>query len=360
MLKTQLGTTFLTALCAASLGALAAPTLAAETVPITIVAGHPPVALWVRMEQEVLIPTINAELAKTGNYEIAWTEAFSGTLAKVGEELEAVETGLADMAVSWSLFDAAKLPLQNVSLFAPFLDAPIECSTDVTEDLQTQIPEMGAQWEKYNQVYLGGGIYADTFQLWSKKPVETLEDLKGLKMAGPGPATNWINGTGAVGVSANLNLYYNDIKSGVYDAAAVHYTGAIPNRLYEVAPYVTEVHFANAYGGGITFNTSRWEKLPEEVRMAINTAVDAYQAAYLAETKVLLEKAHATAVENGATIITLPDDVRKAWADALPNAAMGWAQKLDEAGLPGSEVLAGYMDGMKACGAKPLRDWSQN
>ena len=46
-------------------------------------------------------------------------------------------------------------------------------------------------------------------------PVESLADLRGRKIAAPGPAINWLSGTGAVGVSGNLTSYYNELQTGV-------------------------------------------------------------------------------------------------------------------------------------------------
>ena len=37
--------------------------------------------------------------------------------------------------------------------------------------------------------------------------------------------------------------------------------------------------------------------------------------------------------------------------------AKQWAESLDAKGIPGSEVLALYMNSMRAAGATPLRDW---
>ena len=53
---------------ALGLMAVPQPGLAAETVKMTIVAGHPPVLLWVKHFRDTLIPTANSELAKSGKY----------------------------------------------------------------------------------------------------------------------------------------------------------------------------------------------------------------------------------------------------------------------------------------------------
>jgi ABC-type sugar transport system substrate-binding protein len=67
---------------------------AQEEISVTLVNGHPPVFLWVKHLTETYIPTVNKALEGSG-YTIAWSEAYGGTLAAVGGELEALEDGLA-------------------------------------------------------------------------------------------------------------------------------------------------------------------------------------------------------------------------------------------------------------------------
>lgn len=336
-----------------------AATQAVETIRLTAVAGHPPVLLWVKHLKETLIPTVDAELAKGGKYKIQWTEGYAGSIAKVGEELEAIESGLADIGHAWSLFDPAKLPLQNVGYVAPFNSDDSEMVADIVEMLQRKVPAMGAQWDKYNQVYLGAPIASDSYHLWTTFPIKRLEDMNGRKIGGPAPALNWLKGTGAVGVSSDLTRYYNDIKSGVYDGAALFVTSAFPQRLYEAAPHMTRVSFGTGFAGGITFNKPKWEKLPDEVKKAIRAGVAALKSAYYKE-QTAREAAWMKAMQDkGMQVYTLPAEERRKWAKAIPNVAKEWAQTQEKKGLPGKAVLKGFMEELRARGANPPRDWDK-
>ena len=96
-----------------------AASLRAEVLDVTAVAGHPPVFLWVKTLSESYIPAVNAALEGT-DYSIDWTEAYGGTLAKVGGEMEAMEDGLAQVGIVSSLFEPSLLSLQNVTYVTPF------------------------------------------------------------------------------------------------------------------------------------------------------------------------------------------------------------------------------------------------
>ena len=93
---------------------------AQEEIKLTVAAGHPPIFLWVKHLKASIMSTVDAELAKTGKYKIAWTEAYGGTLAKIGSELETMQQGISDFGIVATVFQSSKLPLNNVTYFVPY------------------------------------------------------------------------------------------------------------------------------------------------------------------------------------------------------------------------------------------------
>jgi TRAP-type C4-dicarboxylate transport system substrate-binding protein len=345
------------AACLAAL--LAAPfapaPAAAEAVSITVVAGHPPVFRWVRLTREVYIPAVDAALAGTG-HSVTWSEQYGGALAGVGEELEMVEEGLAEIGLVSSLFDPSKLAPQNVTYVTPFVSDDSATVSSMMDELQAD-PRMRAAWEANGLEYLGCAIAIDDYLLMTDFPVESLADLEGRKIAAPGPAVNWLKGTGAVGVSGNLTTYYNEIKSGVYDGVIVFASAALPGKLHEVAPYITRFGFGAQYAGGLAANKAWYDGLPEAVRTALKDACAAYSAAYVDDLDAAVDNAFAVMTANGATVTDATPEMRRAWAEGMENTAREWAERLDAEGRPGSEILSLYMNAMREAGAEPVRDW---
>ena len=330
----------------------------AEDFSATIAAGHPPVFRWVKMLPEAFIPTVQAELAKSG-HTMTFTEQYGGAIAGVGEEFEASEAGLAELSICSSLFDAAKLPLQNVTYYTPFVSDNARLVNDLVAKLQREDPRMQASYTENNNVNIGGAVGIDDYMLMTNFPVNSLADLNGRKIAAPGPAINWLSGTGAVGVAGNLTTYYNELKTGVYDGVIVFASAALPGKLYEVAPYITRAGLGAQYSGSICANKDWYEALPAEAKTALSNGADAAQAWYMDALEVASETALKTMAENGATITIASDEMRKEWADGMDNAAQTWAKSLDDQGKPGSAILSVYMEGMRAAGAKPVRDWDK-
>ena len=353
----QRRTTILTATAIATLLA-SIPATAQQVIKMTAAAGHPPVFLWVKMADEVLIPEVDKRLAVAGKYKIEWTKAWGGTLLKLGSESKGVADGVADVAIVSTVFEGAKFPLQNVSYYTPFGTDDIALVSKTVADLQVSVPAMGDAWTKNGLVYLGG-MALDTYHVWTKFPITKLEDLQGKKISAPGPSSNWVRGTGAVAVAGTLNSYYEDIKSGVSDGALVFTTGAWGAKLHEVAPYVTKVNFGAQFAGGAVIGKSRFDKLPPEVQKAFVEAGEAWQSAYAKAQSAAVSALIQKMAEAGAKITDLNDLERKRWADSLGPVAKNWAADAQGKGLPANDVLNAFIASLQKAGTKLPRDWSK-
>jgi TRAP-type C4-dicarboxylate transport system substrate-binding protein len=339
-------------------GAFAASSAAADTLKITAIAGHPPVFLWVKLLDEFYIPEVDKRLAAQGKHKVEWTKGFGGTVAKLGTELEALQDGVADIAFVSSIFQAAKLPLQNVSYYAPFGSDDVHLVTKVVEDLHKTIPAMRETWEKNGAVLLSGTAL-DSYHLLTAFPVKTVEDVKGKKLAAPGPAANWLKGTGAVPVAANLNTYYNDIKTGVYEGTLTFMTAAAPAKLQEVAPHITRISVGAQFAGGLAISKRLHDKMPADARQVFVEAAAEYGKKFAEEQTSRVAGSMKALEAGGGKIADMSEAERKRWTDAMPNIAKEWAADLDKKGLPGSQVLSAYMEGLRKAGAKPVRDWDK-
>ena len=331
----------------------------AQAGDVTIVAGHPPVFLWVKQLIDTFIPAVNKALEGSGET-ITWEQAFGGTIAGVGGEMEAVEEGLAQVAEVPTVFEPTSLPLQNVTYYTPFGPADPTLVMKVMDDLHQSVPGMVKAWEKYNIEYLGGGFTLDNYILMTNFPVHSIADLAGRKIGAPGPAVNWLQGTGAVGVSGNLTTYYNDLQTGVFDGVIVFPSAAAPARLQEVAPYITITDFGAQYAGSLVANKDWYDEQSPAVQKALHSGAAAYSAAYLVEqSKRVAAALKSLQAGDPSKTTVLSDAEKKRWADALPDVAGIWAKNADAQGLAGTEVLNAYVTAIKAAGVTLPRDWSQ-
>ena len=261
------------------------------------------------------------------------------------------------MGTCQSLFDPAKLAVQNVTYYTPFVSPDLRKVGKVIDDMHANLPAMTEAYGENGVVYLGAPIVIDDYMLMTNFPVNSLSDLEGRKIAAPGAAINWLSGTGAVGVSGNLTTYYNELKTGVYDGVIVFASAALPGKLFEVAPYITKAGLGAQYAGSLCANADWYNGLTEDARAALHAGADAAGVWYVDQLEQAVTTSLDTMAGAGATVSDAPDDMRTAWAEGMENAAQTWAAELDGQGKPATEVLGAYMDAMRSAGAEPLRNW---
>lgn len=345
-------------MAAAALCLMAATPALADSFNVTIVAGHPPVFRWVKMFPQAFIPTATEKLAALG-HTVSFSEQYGGAIAGVGEELETVEAGLAELGVCSSLFDPGKMAMQNVTYYTPFVSDDPKLVSKTMHDLHLSDPRMQKAYADNGVVYLGAPTALDDYVLMTNFPVTSVADLQGRKIAAPGAAINWLSGTGAVGVQGNLTTYYNELQTGVYDGVLVFASAAFPGKLFEVAPYLTKAGLGAQFAGAICANKDWWDGLSPEVQGAFRAASDAAATWYLDDLENFVGVAYKAMQAGGATVTDASPEMRAAWAAGMDNVAQVWAKGLDAKGQDASGMLSTYMETMRAGGAAPLRDWDK-
>jgi C4-dicarboxylate-binding protein DctP len=332
---------------------------AQQTINLTAIDGYPPRASWVREFVEFYIPEVDKRLAKSGKFKINWTQAWSGQIAKPGGVLSAMEQGLGDIAIITVPFYSDRLPMNVLPFNMPFTSSDPTLMSKVMDDLAAKFPEFGGQFEKANQVLLTNYSTIDTYQLFTSRAVTKPSDLKGVRINAAGDNMRYLEPTGAVGVRGALADYYNNIKTGVVEGAVMWAEGAVSFKLFEVAPYLVDVKFGTAVNKSLTVNKNTWDKLPDEVKKVLKEVAVELRDRHGKLASDVGEKSRKAFVAGGGKIVAISEAERREWAQALPNLAQEWAAAAEKQGLPGKAYLKGMMDGLRAGGAKPLRDWDK-
>lgn len=334
------------------MGCAATPTTKGkETIQIRIGSGYPiEGASWTKVLKEFYIPEVNKALENT-NYHINWVESYGGTVAKPGEELEAVQNKLLDMAFVVSPLEPAALKVSNIGYNVPFSSADPKILTQAAYSILEKYPEFSKEYEKYNQKLLGLGV-TESYELITKFPVNKVDDLKDVKIAAVGSNLNWIKPIGVVPVQSNLTEAYQSLQSGVYDGW-VTFSGPVKGfKLHEQAKYYTKVGFGCAIVGGLTINQDKWNDLPEVVQTTLKQAAKSYSDALVAEINKQLNENLQVIQKEGAQIATLSDQERAKWVKVVQNVPQDYASRLEEAGLPGKSMIKDFIQAQVDAGHK--------
>jgi TRAP-type C4-dicarboxylate transport system substrate-binding protein len=328
----------------------------AESHDVTVVAGHPADAPWVRMISDSFIPAAQAELTAAG-HDMTFTTQYGGVVAGVGDELEAVGAGQAQIGTCFATRDPAKLSVQNVTYYTPFVSDDPRLIGEVMNELHRTRIEINLAYAENRVVYLGAPITIDDYVLMTPFPVVALDDLQDRKIAAEGAAVAWLAGTGAAAITGNPDTYHADLMAGRVEGVLVPASAALQGNIHKAAPQITKIGLGAQYTGSICVNGAWFNRLPAEIQLALVTAADTAKDWYHDELAAFADQALTQMAADGATVTEASPALRAAWAEGMDNAATAWAAALDAQGKPASLILNSYMDAMRAAGAMPLRDW---
>ncbi len=338
--------------------AAAAPVAAQTTHKLTIASGQPPVFPYISLLRDFFVPELDKRLAST-SHRIQWTQAYAGTVMKIGSEIESIKDGLVDIGFVLLTNNESKLPLHSFTYFAPFTSTDPAITVKAFNQTQRGVKEMVDTWDKNNQVYLAT-VAIESFNMYSKKPIKSVEELKGMKVGVIGPNANWLRNTGAVPVTFNLASIYNDLQSGIFDAALLADSVAGSLKLHEAGPYRIQFDLGSFVFAALTMNKDKWNSLPPEVRAAISTVAQEYEAKVISEMRARGRDGVAAMLKAGLTNIDPGIEGRRAWAQLMPQLAKDWANGKRDRATSAPLVIPAYLKAVQEAGAVPLRDWAAN
>ena len=343
---------------AAALSMLATPMLA-QGRTVTVIDGYPDRSMWLQELSNYFLPEVNRRLEAAGLETMNFQESYGGSIVNPRGVMEGLRLGLGDMGIVTTIFHASELPSQAIAAVTPFISSDARIVARAIDEIAAEFPDMVAEFAAENQVYLATGVVLDTYQMFANRPLNTLDDLKDLKVAGAGYNLRYLEGIeGAVGVRGGLTDFYNMVQTGVTEAAMLWPEAANTFAIAEVAPYMLRANLGAVNTKSLTVNADFWATLSPEVQAILREVAVDYRnrlADVAMETAASSEAAYVAA---GGTIADLSDEDRTAWAAAMPNIAQEWAAGLDAAGKNGSAMLSAYIDKLIAAGETPARNWA--
>lgn len=331
-----------------------------ETIELTLGAGHPAggAISTTNYSERFLVPEIEQRVEEETDYTVSIAEQYGGSVAPLGEVLEATQSGLLDIGLVIYPFEPSNLFLWNMAYYVPFGSPDPQVVTDVTRQTLEANPEMTERLESdFNQKLLGFGAVGN-YGLITTFPWEEVDELEGKKISAAGPNLPWVEAIGAVPVQGTLNEWYTSFQTGVFTGGIMYIQSYGGFKLYEVAPHFKETDFGAISVGGVHMNLDTYNELPEEVRAIIEEVAREYEATIGEAVEEDETDALAAIEDGGATITELPEDQRVAWAEQLPDIPNRQAKEADTMGLPGSKVMSDYLQFMRDTGYEFPRAWA--
>lgn len=272
------------------------------------------------------------------------------SLFKNKDLMTALENGITDLAWAALATYPGRFNLIEV-MFLPFLHGnppsgslpSYDVNTRVVDELFNSVPEVQEEFSKFKVLYITG--QEDYYIASVKKPIHTLEDLKGLKIRVVGRyATKVINQLGATAVSIPVTDLYDAASKGVVDGAMVISDQIDSFNFHQVLPYWTQAPFWNSICV-LFMNREKWESLPSDIQeeiMSVSGVTRALEQGYarfgtdaVAHREALQEKD-----KKPITWYQLPAEEVERWREIGGKPIWEeWVKEMEEKGLPGKKVL---------------------
>jgi TRAP-type transport system periplasmic protein len=275
------------------------------------------------------------EIEKRTNGRVRITIFSAGQLTKGPQCYEGVVNGISDLGMSCFAYTMGRFPLLEG------LDLPLSYPDGLTATrVATAMVEKYAPAEVRDVHILyvhahGPGILA------SKKPINKLEDVKGLKIRGTGLSANIITALGGIPVAMSQGETYEALQKGVVEATLCPVETLKGWKQGEVIESVTDssaIGYTTAMF--VAMNKQKWESLPADIQKIFTEVskewVDKHGQAWDQADK----DGYAFIRQLNHPVIKLSAEEQQKWMQAVAPVLESYTAKTKEKNLPGKELIA--------------------
>lgn len=259
---------------------------------------------------------------------------WSASLNKVGEHLAAVRDNTSEMSLISPGYYQAELPVTRGLEWYYRLDRA-DALQQVCRDVYAGFNPLRDEWEKRHRskvMYWTNWNYAPMI---TRKPINSIEDLKGLRIRGYGVSTDVIEGLGATAVPVAAPEVYTSLERGVIDGVyGFDFITAISYNLHEIAPYITDIGDGPHAPSATIMNLNFWNSLPDNIRRICDELVEEI---YGGQYTKIMESANRQyvkrALDEGAKFNIWADDQKLAAREIVqPSQVNKWVDKVAKPG----------------------------
>ncbi len=260
----------------------------------------------------------------------------SGALSKSGTMYDAVKAGTADIVLDAGPYYIGRFPLSEGTQL-PLLGAQSSwVASRAWMDLYDEFPEFRKEYADVKLLWLfsqGPG------QLHTRKPVNKMEEVKGLIVRAPGGIGDIMKALGASPVSMPSSESYLALSKGTIDATVFPGEAIATYKLYEVTKHVT---MSNLYVQWffVAMNKEKYNSLPKDLQKVIDecsgvVGTDIVGKAWNAADKVGFEMGK----QKGVTLIYLSPEEQKRWENKVAPITDNWIKAMEAKGYPAKKFV---------------------
>ncbi len=276
------------------------------------------------------------ELSEASGDRIEITSYPGQTLLEADDTYSGVVAGMADIGMSAFFYTRGRFPvLEAFELPGIVYNDSYMASKVAWEGIKKLQPDEVQDTELMFVLATGPG------DLFTTAPVQSLEDLQGLKIRAAGLSADTLSLLGATPEAMPQPDAYEAIQRGLVDGNLAPVEVLQGWRHAEVTDYLTRTPFLYNAIFFVTMNQEKWDSLPpemQEVFREVNERFFEEVAAGLWDAQN--EAALSWAVEEtGQEIFELAADEKERWIERVQPIQADFVTKMNELGFDGEEIL---------------------
>ncbi len=280
------------------------------------------------------------EVEKRTNGGVKITVFHGGTLTPSAQAYDGVVNRVSDLAQCVFSYHRGRFPLTE------FSDLPLGIKSTVTaaklfhEYYKKFDP---AELKDVKVMFLHSNSPAILHM--ARKPVKTLEELKGLKIRCTPNGTPIVKALGAAPVAMPMADTYDALSKNVVDGAFLPMEALDGWKIGEVVKYTTacwSMGFNSAWY--VAMNKDAWNSIPEKWQKEIETINQEWLPKVGKLWDDLDEEGRQFFTKRGGQIIELSEEEGKRWREAVQPVMDDYVKRCAEKGLPGDQVLKFAME----------------
>ena len=253
-----------------------------------------------------------ADLKKESNGRINIQVLPSGALVKGPSIFESVSMGSIDMGTTCSCYHGGILPVAATSFALP--GDPRGVQEIINFIQKDEVLDFLRKAYAGKGVFFGAPLVMDGYTIVSKKPINTWEDLKKMKVRASGSIAKTLKKMDIPTVFIPFSEIYVALSRGTIDAEiSGNHAESFLAKTYEVAKYQTTPEISGAQNCEVIINQDRWNELPDDLKTMFEKAFKNCSAKvaqlFEAENKAVKDKMEG----KGAQFTALPKDVMDRW-----------------------------------------------
>jgi TRAP-type C4-dicarboxylate transport system substrate-binding protein len=272
---------------------------------------------------------------------------YSEALAKAADQVKAASSGIID-----SFFNSLGYNPSEFVLTRVFEHVGITGSFDVQAraimDLYENEPLIRQEWDRQNLVLIAPTLQTEMVIL-SKKPIKKIEDLKDVKLRGYAQSGKALQMLGAEIITIAAPERYDALSKGVVDGiSGIALDVAYSERLWEAAPYITDIGLGVYSFTYFAMNKKVFESLPQKDRELIKTLGSEMIDKMVADFPEMHERMIADMTKKGVKIYEFPkSEKQRVLKKVTPAVWEAWVKETNKLNLPGQRILDQYIAAVK-------------